>query len=129
VIGGHRDLRKNHIVYTAPSLSLTSVRPLLTIASVFGWDVWTEDVQQAYLHSASFLWRDVFLRPTGIELSRGELLQLMLSLYGLSEAGDYWSETITSHSLDDICFEQSAAHIVLQKSRTEAVWTLCESRR
>jgi Reverse transcriptase (RNA-dependent DNA polymerase) len=53
----------------------------------------------------------VFLRRNGIELRRGELLQLMLPLYGLSETGDYWSETLTSHSLDDVNFEQSAAEL------------------
>jgi hypothetical protein len=54
-IGVHRDLPKNHIVHTAPSLSHTSGRLLLAIAAISGWDVWTEDVQQAYLQSASFL--------------------------------------------------------------------------
>jgi hypothetical protein len=48
---------------------------------------------QAYSQSASFLRRAVYLRPHGIELEKDELLQLMLPLYGLTEAGDYWRET------------------------------------
>jgi Reverse transcriptase (RNA-dependent DNA polymerase) len=113
VIGGHRDKRKNHVIHTSPSLSHTSVRLLLVIAFLFGWDVWTEDVQQAYFQSASFLQRDMLLRPNGIELCRGELLQLTLPPYGLSEAGDFWSETLTSHCIDDVNFEQNVADISL----------------
>jgi hypothetical protein len=35
VIGGHRDKRKNHVIHTASSLSHTSFRLLLAIASIF----------------------------------------------------------------------------------------------
>jgi hypothetical protein len=54
VIGGHRDKRKYHVIHTASSLSHASVWLLLPIATIFGWDVSSEDGQQAYLQSANF---------------------------------------------------------------------------
>jgi hypothetical protein len=68
---------------------------------------------QAYLQTASLLRRAVYLRPHGIQLGKDELLQLMLPLYALTEAGDYWGETLTNHCLEDVGFEQSAADLLL----------------
>jgi Reverse transcriptase (RNA-dependent DNA polymerase) len=88
VIRGHRDRCKDQLVLTATSLSQTSVRLLFAMASIFDWPIWTADVRQAYLQSASFLLQAVFLNPnriSGISIGKEEFLQLTLSLYGLSE--------------------------------------------
>lgn len=112
-IGGHRDRLKDEVVHTASTLSQSSVRLLLALASIFGWPIWTTDVRQAYLQSASLLRRAVFLNPKGIELGKDEFLQLILPLYGLSESGDYWNRTLRDHLLDDCKFEQCAADLSL----------------
>jgi hypothetical protein len=57
VNGGHRDQRKNHFVHTAPSLSHTSVRLLLAIASTFGGNLWAEDVKLARLEMSCHVFR------------------------------------------------------------------------
>jgi hypothetical protein len=73
----------------------------------------TTDVQQAYLQSAESLQKEIFLRTDALELGSNEFLQLVLPLYGLSESGDYWGETLTAHHLTGIQFEQSAIDLSL----------------
>jgi hypothetical protein len=75
---------------------------ILALASVFGFDLWSSDVNQAYLQSAEQLQRDIFIRPDELILAPNELLQLILPLYGITESGDYWDETLTEHHTNDL---------------------------
>jgi hypothetical protein len=43
-LGGHRDFLKSRMVHTATTLSQTSIRLILALASVLNYDVWTTDV-------------------------------------------------------------------------------------
>jgi Reverse transcriptase (RNA-dependent DNA polymerase) len=79
-----------------------SVRLILALASVFCFDLWSSDVNQAYLQSAEQLKRDIFIRPDEFMLAPDELLQLILPLYGITESGDYWGETLTDHHINDL---------------------------
>jgi hypothetical protein len=112
-LGGHRDFLKNHMVHTATTLTQTSTRPILALAAIFGWNVWTTDVQQAYLQSASRLKKEVFLKTDALELGPSEFLELLLPLYGLAESGDYWGETLGDHHLKELRFRQSFVDFAL----------------
>lgn len=46
VVGGNRDRCKNMIDHSATTLQPQSVRNLLAIAAIFGFDVWTFDVSR-----------------------------------------------------------------------------------
>jgi hypothetical protein len=107
-LGGHKDVLKSKMVHTATTLSQTSTRLILALAAIFEFDIWTTDVDQAYLQSAATLQKDIYLTTDAIELGAEELLQLVLPLYGLSESGDYWGQTLTDHHLTTLRFEQSA---------------------
>lgn len=113
VLGGHRDRDKRRMLHSATALSQTSMRLLLAVASIFGLDVWTTDVAQAYLQSASLLQRRIFTRPHVLELGPKEYLQLLLPLYGLAESGDYWFESLTRFTVDHCRFTQSACDLAL----------------
>jgi hypothetical protein len=106
-LGGRRDFLKHHMVHTASTLTMTSVRLILAIAAICGWNVWTTEVQQAYLQSTSLLKKEVFLQTNAIELGTNEFLQLSLPLYGLSESEDYLGETLANHHLHHLRFAQS----------------------
>ncbi len=63
-----------------------------------GFDVWTEDISQAYLQSASELLREVCLKPNRqLKVPAGYVLKLLRHLYGLSDSGDYWHATFAMH--------------------------------
>jgi hypothetical protein len=96
-LGCHRDFVKQSMVHTATQLSHSFTRLILAVAAVLGFDVWSTDVNQAYLQSACRLKRELFIQPKEIELGKNEFLQLLLPLYGLAESGDYWGETITDY--------------------------------
>lgn len=86
VIGGHRDKLKNFMVHSSQTLQPSSIRLLLALASIFGFDVWTSDVTQAYLQSAIPLSRDLFLDSSvpELELSPHQCMKILRPLYGLS---------------------------------------------
>ena len=102
VLGGHRDKEKRTIVHNSTTLKQSSIRILLAMASIFGFKIWSTDIKQAYLQSASKLKRDVFIKPNIMELNHGELLQFINALYGLTDAGDYWGEKLHSHHVKDL---------------------------
>lgn len=62
-------------------------------ATIFGDDVWSLDVEKAYVQEASQIQRKSFTRPHCIDLRENELLQVMKPLYGLTERGNYWCMT------------------------------------
>lgn len=113
VLGGHRDRMKSSMVHTASTMTQTSVRLLLALAAAFNLDVWTEDVQQAFLQSASNLQPRIFIKPDMLQLGHNEFLQLLLPLYGITEAGDYWGETLSDHCLSRAKLAQTPGDLSL----------------
>jgi Reverse transcriptase (RNA-dependent DNA polymerase) len=108
-VGGHKDRLKHSIVYTASTLSQSSICILLAVASILDLNVWCEDIKQAYLQSAQRLRLKLFIEPDIFQLGKNEFLQLLLPLYGLTEAGDYWTQTLVDHCVGQVQFTQSAA--------------------
>jgi hypothetical protein len=60
------------MVHTDTTLSQTSITLILALASIFGFDVWTTDICQAYLQSAERLKMAIFMKTDAVELGRGE---------------------------------------------------------
>ena len=104
VIGGHRDRLKQFLVHGAQTLQASSARLLLAIAAIFEFDVWTSDVKLAYLQSTEPLTRRVFISNPApeFELSPNECFELLRPLYGLSDAGDLWHQTLHAHLVNDL---------------------------
>ena len=104
VIGGHRDRFKEMMVHSAATQQPQSIRLLLALARIFGFDIWTSDVRQSYLQSAVPLSREVFIKNPvhEFELDADQCLQLLKPLYGLCESGDLWFETLDKHHRVDL---------------------------
>ena len=103
VVQGHKDLDKNYLVYSSSNLKQSSIRIILSIASLFRFHVWSQDITHAYLQSASKLMRNIYVKPTKqFKLSKDSLLKLLKPFYGLTDSGDYWHNTFTSHIREDL---------------------------
>ena len=104
VIGGHRDKLKKMMVHLSQTLQPSSIRLLLGLAALHGFDVWTSDVRQAYIQSAEPLMRDIFIRNPVPEfaLDPHQCLQLLKPLYGLCESGDLWHKALDDHHRKDL---------------------------
>lgn len=115
VVGGHRDREKRELVHVSNTVKHSSLRLLVAVAAIFGFDLWSMDVRQAYLQAATPLLRDVYVEPPRdvLNLNQGELLKLLKPLYGLSDAGDYWAKTLSSFHTQHLRMRQATGDFSL----------------
>ena len=112
VAQGHRDKEKSVLVHNSKTVRQSSIRILLALAALFGFRIWSLDVNNAYLQSASQLLRDIYLKPgKEFELPSGHLLKLLRPLYGLADSGNYWNETFANHIKNDLKMKPTALDI------------------
>jgi hypothetical protein len=98
VVRGFQDDLKNFLVHQPNTARAVSLRVLLSLSAALSFRIWTEDVTQAFVQSTGCLERDVFVVPPAeLGLADDYLLKLLKPLYGLSDAGDYWSRTMYEH--------------------------------
>lgn len=113
VLGGHKDRDKRSVVHSATTLKQSSIMLLLELATILGFKLWSTDINQAYLQSAANLKRKIFVCPDVLELDRDTLLQVVKPLYGLTDAGDYWGQTLTDHHTKELKMEQATGDFSL----------------
>jgi hypothetical protein len=103
VVKGFQDKMKGYLVHEPNNGRTVSIRILMALASAYQFPVWSEDVTQAFVQSSGTLLRDVYIEPPKeFQLHPGLLLKLLKPLYGLSDAGDYWSRTMKHHYKTDL---------------------------
>lgn len=54
VIRGHQDREKKSLVHHSCNLKQSSIKLLLVLATILGFDIWDLNVKQAYLQSGSY---------------------------------------------------------------------------
>ena len=104
VIGGHRHRMKALMVHSAATLQPQSIRLLLALAAIHGFDIWSADVRQTYLQSAEPLSRELFItKPVPeFEVQPGQCLKLLKHLYGLCDSRDLWHKSLDEHHRHDL---------------------------
>ena len=95
------------MVHGAQTLQAKSVRLLVALALVFGFEIWSSDEKLAYLQSTEPLRRRVFIPNLApeFELDPSECFELLLPLYGLCDAGDLWHQTLRKDLTDELELE------------------------
>jgi Reverse transcriptase (RNA-dependent DNA polymerase) len=81
-------------VHTAVLARQNSTRLLISLARSFGWEIQSHDVTQAYLQGDTMS-RSVYLKPPPELELQGKYLLLVKPLYGLTDAGDIWHQTLS----------------------------------
>ncbi len=110
----HRDAEKHNLVHDSTNVRQSSVRLLIALAAIMGFDVWTEYISQAYLQSASKLLQEVYLRPNKhLQAPVGYILKLLRPLYGLADSGDYWDATFAEHLKKNLGTQAVASDMTL----------------
>lgn len=120
-VGNHKNCERENAVHRARMVKQSSTLRLPALASIFGFDVYTIDVTQAYLQSAEDLQRKLHIRQETIDLHAYELLQPIKLICGLTGSGDYWNETISDHQEKDLDMTATAGIMlyILSKSQTD----------
>lgn len=114
-IAGHRGKEKLSLEHHSYNLKQSSIKLLLALETILGFDFWDLDVKQAYLQSGSNLQRSVYIKPDIIELEENERLQILKHLYGLCESGEYWCET-TLHLHELLMQQATGISLLFQNS-------------
>ena len=77
LVKGHTDREKFNVVHNSTALHQRSIRIVVPLAGMYGFEVWAHDITQAYLQSESPLLRKVYLRPPAeLHMPKGRLLRL-----------------------------------------------------
>eukprot|EP00170_Pyropia_yezoensis_P002751 contig_11549_g2756 len=108
VVQGNRDKAKPFVVHNLSTLRQRSTKIIVSTSAVLGFRIFSRDVNQSYLQSKDKLSRPVYLDPRQevraiLGVADDEVLQVLKPLYGLCDAGDYSSATMTAHIKDDLC--------------------------
>lgn len=85
----------------------------MALATILGFDIWSLNVKQPYIQSASALQLDDFIRSDEMELYPGELLKLVKPFHRLSDSGDNWSERFAKFHTKNLRMQQSTGDFSL----------------
>lgn len=82
VVDRHKDKLKCLMVHTSRTIQPSSIRLLIAVAAMKGFDVWSSEVRQVYLKSYEELSRDMYLKELHpeLKLEPHESLQLFREL-------------------------------------------------
>eukprot|EP00170_Pyropia_yezoensis_P001216 contig_5399_g1220 len=108
VVQGNRDKAKPFVVRKLSTLRQRSTKIIVSTSAVLGFRILSHDFNQSYLQSMDKLSQPVYLNPRQedhaiLGAADDEVLRVLKPLYGLCDAGDYWSATMTAHVKADLC--------------------------
>lgn len=103
VVQAFNDSDKAQILTQAPTIMRSSQRVVLVFALALDLGIFLRDISQAYTQSTSVLNRRVFIRaPAEMNLSKEYVVEVLLPLYGIPEAGTHWFRTYHDHHTNQL---------------------------
>lgn len=95
------------MVHDVRTLGMSYIRMILSVTTVSGFRMFSNDFTEAYLQRKPQLSRQVYIRSKAADrdvlgLVGGEIFQLFRPLYGLCGSGDYWVDIMETHQACDL---------------------------
>lgn len=95
------------MVLNATNLRSSSIRKVLLVAACLPCNVWIQDLTEVDLQINYCRTRYVFisLKHKNLELfglGDGALVKIMILMYGICDAGDYWGINVHEHNVNDL---------------------------
>lgn len=120
VFQGHLDKETDTLVHNASTVSQQAVRLLISMDTIFGFQIWSEYMTQAYLQGAEKILRKVYIKgKPEFQLDADELLEILRPLYGLADSGDFWQYTFRRHMKKNLCMTTTACDLSLHFKRVQ----------
>lgn len=95
LVQGRTNQDKNLLAHSSTNIKQQTMRLLVSIAEIFGFRTFSQDISQAYLQSVHQLNREVFIKPShGFRMKSNGLLKLLKPVYLLTDSGYYWHNTM-----------------------------------
>lgn len=92
VMHRQKDGEKELLFHNNTTANQSSTWLLVALGTLFGTE---KDFSQAYIQSASQLFREVYLKMSKeIQVPENCILRLICLLYGLADSGDHWNATL-----------------------------------
>ncbi|KAI0999447.1 hypothetical protein K3495_g8752 [Podosphaera aphanis] len=104
VVQAYNDNVKKTLLTQSPTIQRSSQRLALSLfVTLPDVNIYLRDISQAYTQSKSSLARDFFIRaPEEMGLPSNMVLEVVLPLYGIPEAGTHWFYTYQKHHIDKL---------------------------
>lgn len=93
----HRDRASSTVIHDLEAICSESIRILIVVSAIFGFDIFLADRQQVHAHTKSHLLRKAFTTPPELLLDVNKFVHLKRPIYGLPDAGEYWNDTLVRH--------------------------------
>jgi len=95
VVRGDQDKNENEVPCDSPTVDRTTVKMMLALAAISGWNLRSLDISAAFLQGKE-LEREVFVQPPPKISIPGTVWKLKKGLYGLKEAARKWYDELST---------------------------------
>lgn len=90
MVQGHLDRENELLVHASSTVRQQSIELLISLSTILGFPLWSEDMTLAYMQGDKKILRRVYLKGSPeYQLTHDQLLEILRPLYVLCHSGDY----------------------------------------
>lgn len=109
----HNNQGKKLLVHTPSSIGQQIITPIIIVAAIYGFYLWSQYIPEAHRQSWSILAGDIYVKPKeGFTIRSDQMLKLLKALYDMIDSSEYWHTTTTHHIKEDMEMQQSTGELV-----------------
>lgn len=105
-VQAHLDRENKLLVHAYTTVGQQAVKLLVSLAKIFGYLLWSEDMTLEYLQGAKRILRKVYVKRKPVfQFADQQLLQICRPLYSLEDAADYCHAKFLKHVKSDLMMQ------------------------